>query len=85
VDQGKVRTAGRFIDALEKAFDHLSQMPELGALGNFRNPGLSGIRVWPLSGFEKILIFYRPSDESLDVIRVLHSSRDIAGILEQGE
>ena len=30
VDQGKVGTAGRFIDALEKAFRRLSQMPEIG-------------------------------------------------------
>jgi hypothetical protein len=30
VDQGKVGTADRFIDALEKAFRRLSPMPELG-------------------------------------------------------
>jgi plasmid stabilization system protein ParE len=34
-------------------------------------------------GFDKYLIFYREIADGTEVIRVLHSSRDIAAVLDE--
>ena len=40
-----------------------------------------------MKGFEKYLVFYRATDGLVEILRVLHASRDIDGILsaEEGE
>ncbi len=38
------------------------------------------VKVWPVKGFENFLIFYTISEGSIDVIRVLHGSRDIESV-----
>ena len=77
--------ATRFIDAVEKAFRLLSQMPEIGTQRRFRSPRLEGVRFWPIPGFEKYLIFYRVVDEAVQVLRVLHGARDIPALLDDSE
>ena len=75
----------RFYDAAAQAFEHLAIMPEMGSLRIFRNPALAGLRLWRILGFERHLIFYRPVQDGIEVIRVLHAARDIDAILEQEE
>jgi toxin ParE1/3/4 len=38
--------------------------------------------MWRVRGFERYLIFYRPTDDGIDVVRVLHGSRDIESLFE---
>ena len=59
-------------------------MPEMGALRHFGNPALKDIRMWPIKGFEKHLVFYHPIENGIEVIRVLHAARDIQSIIEEG-
>jgi toxin ParE1/3/4 len=40
------------------------------------------MRVWPVKGFENHLIFFRPIDGGIEVIRVLHAARDIESVFE---
>lgn len=77
--------AVRFVDAAEAASARLAEMPRIGAVRNFRNPRLEGIRFWPIPDFEKYLIFYRVTGEEVQVLRVLHGAQDIASILEEAE
>ena len=56
-------------------------MPEIGALCDFHNPKLGGIRMWPIRGFEKHIIYYRARESGILVIRVLHGARDAEKIL----
>ena len=79
------QAAERFIDAVEEAFKLLASRPGIGSLRRFRNKTLEGIRMWPVKGFEKHLIFYRPRVKSIEIIRVLHGARDIDQIFEQDE
>ena len=44
-------------------------------------PLLQGIRRFPLTRFKKVMVFYRVENDILDVVRVLHGSRDIPAIL----
>jgi len=39
--------------------------------------------MWRVKGFPTNLIFYRPMRDGVEVIRVLHSSRDIAGLFSE--
>ena len=54
----------------------------MGSLWNAKNPALAGLRVWSIRKFENYLIFYRPVPDGIEVVRVLHGSRDIDTILE---
>jgi plasmid stabilization system protein ParE len=48
----------------------------------FENPELDGIRMWPIPDFPNHLIFYRLIETGVEIVRVLHSARDIALVLE---
>jgi len=82
-EEGRLDTAARFLEATESAFQTLLEMPELGAPRRFANPKLQGLRMWPIQGFEKHLIFYRPVTRGIEIVRVLHAARDIEPLLEQ--
>lgn len=73
----------RFIDAAEVAFEKLLLMPAKGAKRAFGHPNLHELRMWPIPEFPKILIFYRPVGTGVQVVRVLHSARDIAGLFSK--
>lgn len=60
-------------------------MPRMGRPRQFRNPQMDRVRSWAIRGFEKFLVFYRPTDQGIEVIRVLHGAQDIEAILETEE
>lgn len=71
-----------FLDSIEKTLDYLASGSGSGGLYESQNPLLEGIRVWKVHDFENHLIFYRPTSDGIDLIRVLHGARDIAAIFE---
>ena len=64
--------AVRFELALREDFEKLIQWPGFGALCNYPNPRLKGMRSWPITRFRRRLIFYRPILGGIEIIRVLH-------------
>ena len=70
--------ADHFLTSFDDELKLLSAHPFLGRKRYFKQ---SGIRSWRIRGFEKFLIFYRPTERHLDVIRVLHGARDIAALM----
>jgi toxin ParE1/3/4 len=70
------RTALDFIDALERAYRHISRYPASGSPRDAHELDLPGLRFWPLQSFP-YLVFYLERDDHLDVWRVLHGQRDI--------
>ncbi len=72
----------RFLDEAEQTLARLSRRPKLGALWESDAPGCDDIRYLPLSRFRHYLIFYRPIDGGIEVLRVLHGARDIRQVLE---
>lgn len=81
--QERPEAALRFIDAVEKTFERLSEMPEIGAVRTFDNPRLADVRLWPVPDFEKYLIFYQFIQGEIRVLRVLYGSRNIQKIMEE--
>jgi toxin ParE1/3/4 len=82
IAKNSLPASDRFLEAAEKAFALLASMPEMGGLWETNNPTFAGLRVWSIRGFEKYLIFYRPIEDGIEVLRVLHGSQDIASIFE---
>ncbi len=73
--------ARRFFEKVDTTTEHLAEMPGMGALYHSDLKHLSGMRSFPISGFEKHLVFYRPVKDGIEIIRVIHSARDVWNIL----
>jgi toxin ParE1/3/4 len=69
--------AQRFLDAAREATDLLAQLPRLGPSGRFRSRGLRRVRIWPIRGFDRILLIYATDRVGIDVLRVVHGARDL--------
>lgn len=76
-------TAIRFLRAVRATMDELTAAPELGGIWDSSNPRLAGVRVWQVRGFKNHLIFYRPAEERVEFLRILHGARDLPTILEE--
>jgi len=73
--------ARRYLLAVERAFERLREMPEVGVCRQFRNPSLEGLRMWPVPGFSNFLIFYRVSLRSVQIVRIVHGGQDVPRVL----
>lgn len=78
------RSALRFLKAADRAFRRLATMPRLGREWS-RKKELAGIRVWSIPEFKNFLIFYRPIDDGIEILRVLHGARNLKNLLEVDE
>ena len=70
----------RFYEHFLRTAQTLAKSPYLGERCRFRNPKTKGMRVWQVAGFSSYLIFYRPQEDRLEILRVLHGSRNYAKI-----
>jgi toxin ParE1/3/4 len=68
--------ASGFIDALEKAFAHISRHPASGSPRYAHALDLPELRSWRLPRYPHI-VFYLERDDHIDVWRVVHGMRDI--------
>jgi toxin ParE1/3/4 len=80
--QRSLETGLRFYRAAEATFRLLAGQPRMGKLAGYPSPLLTGVRMFPLKGFPRHLVFYRPFEEGIEVIRVLHGARDIESAFE---
>ena len=83
IAQDSIQAAERFLEATENAFHFLAESPGAGARRTFKDPDLSDIRMWPIRGFDKHLVFYREDPSGIEVIRVLHAARDIPALFRK--
>lgn len=76
------RLALRFLEAAEKTFTKLTQMPAIGSM--FQSERLAmEVRTRLVKGFEKYVIIYRQIPDGIEVIRVLHTSRQWKKLFEE--
>ncbi|MBI5361846.1 MAG: type II toxin-antitoxin system RelE/ParE family toxin [Planctomycetes bacterium] len=80
VSEADTEVAWRFVDAFTTALERLSEYPEIGSPVAL-SPRMSGVRSWPLVGFESYSLFYHYEMDEVRVLRVLHAARDAANIL----
>jgi len=63
--------ADAFIDKIHQRFVALSEQP---SMGRARDELALGVRSHPVGSY---IIFYRAMDPGIDIVRVLHGSRDM--------
>lgn len=78
-----LETAHRFLDAAHRTFELLATQPKMGWLPKLNNPALSSLRIFRVSGFEKILILYLPFVDSVEIVRLAHGSRNLEAFLRR--
>jgi toxin ParE1/3/4 len=76
LDEGAPSAALGLIDALEKAYTHISRHPATGSQRYAHDLNLPGLRFWPLTRYPHS-VFYIEKADHIDVWRVLHGQRDI--------
>lgn len=71
----------RFLDELEATVSRLCSFPHIGVLWPTPNRELTGLRRRPLPHFP-YSVFYLPTETAIEIVRVLHNSRDLPPLLE---
>jgi len=76
--------ARRFLSALyDNAFPALLRFPQVGTRWKSNKPALSEVRWRRVPDFPNHIIFYRPTKKTVEILWVLHGSRDLPFILEE--
>jgi toxin ParE1/3/4 len=70
------------VDALERAYRHISRHPGSGSSCYAVELNLLGLRPWPLRRFSHI-VFYVETKDCIDVWRVLHCARDVPAWMQE--
>ncbi len=83
IGERDIDTGLDFLLATEQTFELLAGMPLLGSARRFKSPRLRNIRQFPVKSYEDYLIFYIPTDDGVEILRVLHGRRDIEAIFEE--
>lgn len=71
VARDDLEAADRLLDRIDEVCARLADRPELG---RSREELADGLRSFPVARY---VIFYRASDEGIEVARVLHGARDL--------
>ena len=48
-------------------------------------PALGTLRMFRIAGFERMLILYRPLEDGVDILRIVHGSRKLQALLRRRE
>jgi len=70
--------ADDFLDRVDRKLQTLARNP---GLGRRREELLAGLQSFPVGNY---VVFYREIENGIDVIRILHGSRDIEDIFSRG-
>ncbi|MFM9979066.1 MAG: type II toxin-antitoxin system RelE/ParE family toxin [Sphingomonadaceae bacterium] len=80
--EADIEVAERFARAAISTFDKLAEMPMVGPVIGSGRARFIKMRKWKVDGFPRMLIFYRPSADTVAIIRVLHAAQDWWALLE---
>ena len=74
------KLADDFLSEIQRAFRQVANMPGLGSLRFAHELGMDGLRAYSLEDFP-YLLFYFEREDHLDLVRMLHTHRDIFDML----
>lgn len=77
VAQSSQASALKVLKTISSKFSLLRDHPKLGTRKDHLLLGLRGFSV------KKYIIYYQPFDDRIEILRVVHSSRDIKSLFEQ--
>jgi toxin ParE1/3/4 len=68
----------RFLAEAHNTLSLLATQPDMGWRCRLRPPEFRSVRVFRLvEPFDRVLIFYRPAADCIDILRVLHGMQDL--------
>ena len=83
-NEAGIEKALQFLTEVQETFQLISSPPEIGWKYETDNPRLFNIRAFRVSPvFDHYLVFYRKINHTIELIRILHGSRDIHEMLKQ--
>ena len=81
-NEAGVEVAERFLENAEASFQSLADQPLIGSPVPVRDKRLQGVRKWRVKQFDNYLIFYLPRTDGVQIVSVLHASRDWWGLFD---
>jgi toxin ParE1/3/4 len=73
----------RFLVAAHDTFALLATQPHMGWHSRLKNTYLKDLRVFRVKGFERILVLYLPLLDGVEILRVVHGSRNLQAFLRR--
>ncbi len=80
--KASAEVADSFLDALEIAWRLLETFPSVGIELSGYSSDIRTLRRWPVPKFTNYLVYYRLHASNVDILRVLHGSRDIRMLIK---
>lgn len=81
--EASLELALRFLDATNQTFALLADHPQIGWPARLRHPSLAEMRVFRVADFEHMIILYRPLAEGVEILRVVHGSRNLRSLFRR--
>jgi len=72
-----------FLEAAAITFTLLASHPKMGWRHKILRRRWKSVRVFLVKDFSRILVFYRPQQSGVDILRVVHGSRNLRKVLSQ--
>ena len=66
-----------FLVAVEDSLEQIAKFPEIGKKREFQDKRFENLRMWRVKKYENYLIFYKVTEDRIEMVRLLHGSRDI--------
>jgi toxin ParE1/3/4 len=73
----------RFLVAAHETFTLLASQPEMGWHPRLKHTDLASLRTFRISGFERMIVLYRPITSGVEILRVIHGSQDLIRLLRR--
>ena len=71
-----------FLCAVKETLELIAVNPFLGVERKFDDPRFVGVRMWRVKTYSKHLIFYTVGSNAVEILRLVHSSRDYRRVLK---
>ncbi len=81
--QAEPELGHRFLLAAHETFTLLASQPQMGWHPRLAHPELASVRMFKVSGFEKMLVLYRAHGDGVDILRVVHGSRNLLALTRE--
>ena len=79
--EGNLELGHRFLLAVHETFQLLATQPNMGWHAKLRIRSIAALRVFRVTGFEKILILYLPQADGVEIVRLVHGTRNLLALL----
>lgn len=73
----------RFLVSAHETFALLATQPRMGWHSQLRHAQMRELRVFRVNGFERILVLYIPMVDGVEILRVVHGSRNLRALIRR--